>query len=213
MGPGAVSTGFQSFRVGITNPETNKLHWQTRVETGVRAMFACKPNEPTKRKLPSQPCLYSSHSAGKHGEAVSLRGNGDTCPTRASTNDREPGACWSGAWNGVSLDSASYCSLCSGGFIPPLLQFLPARHCFRGRRSGVPRILRPGFYRGRPPIFTLVLCTRALLTFCRLPVHTPNRSKPPPPPQIYCFLSQSCFKRAKGANRGSVAWVSHRHSS
>src|SRR4029077_179351 len=32
-------------------------------------------------------------------------------------------------------------------------------------------------------------------------------------PEIYCFLSQSCFNRARGARRGSVAWVSHRHSS
>src|SRR5262249_10428179 len=32
-------------------------------------------------------------------------------------------------------------------------------------------------------------------------------------PEIYCFLSQSCFNRARGARRGSVACVSQRHSS
>src|SRR6516164_11230227 len=32
-------------------------------------------------------------------------------------------------------------------------------------------------------------------------------------PEIYCFLSQSCFSRASGASRGSAECVSHRHSS
>src|SRR5271154_2446059 len=32
-------------------------------------------------------------------------------------------------------------------------------------------------------------------------------------PEIYCFLSQSCFSRARGASRESLACVSHRHSS
>src|SRR5208282_5250676 len=32
-------------------------------------------------------------------------------------------------------------------------------------------------------------------------------------PVNYCFFSQSCFRRARGASRGSVAWVSQRHSS
>ena len=32
-------------------------------------------------------------------------------------------------------------------------------------------------------------------------------------PEIYCFLSQSCFNRARGARRGSVACLSQRHSS
>src|SRR5882724_10935932 len=32
-------------------------------------------------------------------------------------------------------------------------------------------------------------------------------------PEIYCFLSQSCFNRARGARRGSVVCVSQRHSS
>src|SRR6266436_4981499 len=29
----------------------------------------------------------------------------------------------------------------------------------------------------------------------------------------YCFFNQSCLRRASGAKRGSVAWVSQRHSS
>lgn len=32
-------------------------------------------------------------------------------------------------------------------------------------------------------------------------------------PEIYCFLNQSCFNRARGAKRGSLACLSHRHSS
>src|ERR1700676_2560694 len=32
-------------------------------------------------------------------------------------------------------------------------------------------------------------------------------------PGNYCFFSQSCFRRASGASRGSVAWVSQLHSS
>src|SRR5208337_1383810 len=32
-------------------------------------------------------------------------------------------------------------------------------------------------------------------------------------PKIYCFLSQSCFSRARGARRGSEECVSQRHSS
>src|SRR5579885_2890591 len=32
-------------------------------------------------------------------------------------------------------------------------------------------------------------------------------------PKTYCFLSQSCLRRASGAMRGSKEWVSQRHSS
>src|SRR3984893_10841658 len=32
-------------------------------------------------------------------------------------------------------------------------------------------------------------------------------------PDSYCFLNQSCFRRAKGAVRGSATWASQRHSS
>src|SRR5262249_44408005 len=44
-------------------------------------------------------------------------------------------------------------------------------------------------------------------------VHTPNHQEIELNTKFYCFLSQSCFNRASGAIRGSMAWVSHRQSS
>src|SRR5882724_9004776 len=113
------------------------------------------PSSSTKptRELLSPACLCSSRNWGTHGAAVSFHGNADTFQTRASTNDRAPGACWYVAWNGVSLDLASYYSLsflaclCSEGLIPPLLLY----------SSGVLRSLHPGRHRGsRCSCFTLV---------------------------------------------------------
>jgi hypothetical protein len=74
-------------------------------------------------KLPLQPCLCRIRSADKRGAAASSRGNADTFPAPASTNDRAPAAYWFSASNGVSLDSASYYSLCSSGCIPLLFLF------------------------------------------------------------------------------------------
>ena len=148
----------------------------------------CYSTKP-RRELLSPACLCSSRNWGTHGEAVSFHGNADTFQTRASTDDRAPGACWYVAWNGVSLDLASYCSLfilscpSSGRLVPPLLLYVAA-----------PRT-SPGI-----PLLLLYSCP----SFPHR-VHTPNHLENPAITLNYCFLSQSCFNRARGANRGSVA--------
>ena len=163
--------------------------WQVSLPetSSVPPSYSTKPT----RELLSPACLCSSRNWGTHGEAVSFHGNADTFQTRASTNDREPGACWSVAWNGVSLDWASYYSLsflaclCSEGFIPPLLLDVAAA-C----------LPQAGFI----PLLLLYSCP----SFPHR-VHTPNHLKNSASTLNYCFLSQSCFNRARGANRGSVA--------
>jgi len=65
-------------------------------------------------KLPSPLCPCNTRSADKPDAAASSRGNADTFPAPASSNDRAPAACWFAASNGVSLDSASDYSLYFG---------------------------------------------------------------------------------------------------